>query len=58
METFHWYRDYGIRYRTLGGTTQVVLDFDVVKVFPGLGEMRGREAAHAWVDAQYAMFGE
>ncbi len=50
MEQSWFYKDYGITYYEIGGTT-VVHDGGVeVRRFKGLGYLAGKEAAEKWVD--------
>ena len=50
METFSWYKGYGINYRTISGTTSVQSNGETIAQFPGLGELAGNKAAKAWID--------
>jgi hypothetical protein len=50
METFHWYRGFGIRYIQIIGTTYVELLGDKIAVFPYMGATEGEKLAHEYVD--------
>ena len=50
METFYWYKGYGVRYYQALGTTSVEEHGVVVKMFNGLGMIKGKAEAEKWVD--------
>ena len=51
MESFHWYKGFGVLYQTFLGITSVQgrMGF-VIMEFPFMGEIAGREAAHKFID--------
>jgi len=50
METFSYYKGYGIKYRTFNGTTYVTHMGFELKEFVGLGCIGGRSSAKAYID--------
>ena len=51
MESFHWYKGFGVLYQTFLGITSVQgrMGF-VIMEFPFIGEIAEREAAHKFID--------
>jgi|GEM_PF-6583029 len=50
METFSYYKGYGIKYKTFNGTTYVTdMGFEL-KAFVGLGCVDGKSSAKAYID--------
>jgi len=50
VETYHHYRDFGIRYVQLTGTTTVEDCGHTLKEFVGKGEIEGKRLAKKWID--------
>lgn len=50
METYHNYKGYGVTYYSMGGTTVVDLHGLELKSFVGIGELIGKDKAHAYID--------
>ena len=52
MESFHYYKGYGVRYTGIGGSTYVELNGVKVAAFYGVGRLSGEELAHGWIDEE------
>lgn len=50
MESFQYYKEYGIRYYSLTGTTVVETLGFAMKVFRGKGEAEGLKLAKEYID--------
>lgn len=50
MESFFYYKGYGIRYSTFGGITVVESLGFTIKEFRGLGSYKGKEEAKKFID--------
>jgi hypothetical protein len=50
VELFHYYKNYGVRYKSISGTTTVEYLGEPVTMFHGMGEIKGKEEAHSFID--------
>ena len=50
METFHYYKGYGIKYRSIGGTTFVTDMGSILRKFKGMGCIGGEKEARKYID--------
>ena len=50
METFSYYKGYGIKYKIINGTAYVTHMGFELKAFIGLGDARGKLAAKTYID--------
>lgn len=51
METFYWYKDFGIRYSGISGDTRVEDIGYVLKTFYGKGCHYGEDLAKKYIDS-------
>ena len=50
MEESWHYKGYGIKYYTIGGTTEITNMGFTLKLFRGFGYLRGKEKAEKYID--------
>ena len=50
MESFSYYKGYGIRYKQFGGNTYVEHNGCTVKIFYSSGEIAGDKLAKSYID--------
>jgi len=50
MESFYWYKGFGIRYNEWGGTTTVEDLGYILREYPGLGCIDGEKKAKEYID--------
>lgn len=50
METFQWYKGYGILYMQIGGNTIVKDGWQKIKMFSRMGEINGEKKAKKYID--------